>query len=106
MGRNALAVVPQVPPDQPSVSGKNIRLGDGSVDVTAEHKGKTYTTVVSTELDVALTIGHTIPRGVKVSSVSLNGGAIKYTTRNTNRGQEVLVDAPETGTQTLVVGVR
>jgi hypothetical protein len=25
MGRNTLAVVPQVPPDQPSVSGKNIR---------------------------------------------------------------------------------
>jgi hypothetical protein len=106
MGRNALAVVPQVPPDQPSVSGKNIRLGDGSVNVSAEHVGKTYKTRVSTELDVDLTIGHTVPREAKVGSVKLNGGNVKYTARNTNRGQEVLVEAPETGTQELVVQIR
>jgi hypothetical protein len=106
MGRNALAVVPQVPPDQTNVSGENIRLGNGFVNVSAEHDGKTYKTRVSTALGVDLTIGHTIPQGAKVSSVRLNGEVPKYKVLNTNRGQEVFVEAPETGTQELVVQIR
>jgi hypothetical protein len=73
MGRDELAVVPQVPPGSPGISGQNIRLGDGSVAVSADHDGSTYTTRVSTGLYVDLTIGHTIPRGAKVGSVTLNG---------------------------------
>jgi hypothetical protein len=106
MGRNELTVVPQVPPGSPGLSGENIRLGDGSVDVSADHDGKTYTTKVSTALDVDLTIGHTIPRGAKVSSVKLNGEDVRYTARTTNRGKEVLVDAPTTGAQELIVEIQ
>ena len=36
LGTGRLDVVPQVPEGQPSVAGRNIRLGDGTVDVRAE----------------------------------------------------------------------
>ena len=39
LGRDQLSVVPQVPDGQTRVAGSNIRLGDGSVDVTAERRG-------------------------------------------------------------------
>lgn len=106
MGRDELTVVPQVPPGSPGISGKNIRVGSGSVAVSADHDGSTYTTKVSTRLDVGLTIGHTVPRGAKVGSVRLNGEKTSYKVRTTHRGEEVLVDAPTTGGHTLVVRTR
>ena len=106
MGRDELEVVPQVPPGSPGVSGKNIRLGRGSVAVSADHDGRTYTTKVSTGLDVDLTIGHTIPRGANVDSVKLDGRNVRYHVRTTNRGKEVFAHAPTTGAQTLVVKVQ
>ena len=46
-------------------------------------------------------VGHTIPRDAEVLSVTLNGASVEdYRVRETNRGQEVLVDAPTTGPQT------
>jgi hypothetical protein len=43
LGRRVLEVVPQVPPDSPEISGENIRLGNGSVAVSADATGDTYT---------------------------------------------------------------
>jgi hypothetical protein len=106
MGRNELTVVPQVPPGSPGISGKNIRLGKGSVAISADREGRTYTTKVSTKLDVDLAIGHTIPRGAKVGSVRLNGENVRYQVRTTHRGKEVTVNAPATGVQDLVVRIQ
>jgi len=107
MGRDRLTVVPQVPPGSPGLSGKNIRLGGGSVDVSADHTIKTYTTGVSRHVDVKLTIGHTIPRAAKVASVRLNGATTTdYRVRETNRGKEVLVNAKGAGAQKLVVKIQ
>ena len=51
-----------------------------------------------------LLIGHTVPRDAGILSVTLNGASVEdYRVRETNRGQEVLVDAPTTGPQTLEV---
>ena len=47
LNAGALEVIPQVPPDQPSVEGSNIRLASGSVGVFASHSGSTYTTKVN-----------------------------------------------------------
>src|SRR5215213_5898007 len=107
MGRSKLTVVPQVPPGSPGLSGKNIRLGGGSVDVSADHTSKTYTTGVSRHVDVKLTIGHTIPRTAKVASVRLNGATTTdYRVRETNRGKEVLVNAKGAGAQKRVVKIQ
>jgi hypothetical protein len=51
----------------------------------------------------AFTIGHTLPRGSTVAQVTLDGSPASYTTVVTNRGVEVLVTAPTSGTHELVV---
>jgi hypothetical protein len=107
MGRRALEVTPQVPQGQSRVAGSNIRLAGGAVDVTASHFGDTYRTSVT--LGVALsrfTIGHTLPRGTGVASVTLDGQPVAFTTVTTNRGTEVLAAAPTSGTHELVVTAR
>src|SRR4051812_49604335 len=60
--RGELQVVPQVPADQRSVAGSNIRVGTGRVGVLAAHAGRRYTTKVDgTGLRVGtLMIGHTL----------------------------------------------
>jgi hypothetical protein len=105
MGRRALEVTPQVPPQSPQgLSGKNIRLGSGSVDVSALATNGIYRTTVTPNVTLQkLTVGHTVPRDAEVVSVTLNGNAVPYEVRNTNRGQEVLVEAATSGEQRLVV---
>jgi hypothetical protein len=100
LGNGALEVTPQVPPGQPSIAGKNIRLGNGSVDVSATDT----TTVVNAHLKgIALTIGHTLSAGATVKSVKLDGADAPYTIRDTNRGREVLVKAQTGREETLTV---
>jgi hypothetical protein len=111
MGRRALEVVPQVPPqyseypEEGPLSGENIRLGSGSVDVSASVPSNgTYETLVDPDVSLRkLTIGHTVPRDAEVVSVTLNGNAASYEIRQTNRGKEILVEAATSGEQTLEV---
>jgi hypothetical protein len=77
------------------VRGERIRLGDGYADVTATRSGNRYTTTTDTREAPVETfrIGHTLPRGSTVASVTINGEATtEYTTRETNRGLEVRVE--------------
>ncbi|MGI8910587.1 MAG: glycogen debranching protein [Rubrobacteraceae bacterium] len=108
MGRGKLEVTPQLPPQTPDISGENIRLGDGSAAVSAKAEGNTYTTTVDPAVTLEkLTIGHTIPRDARVRSITLNGAPVEdYRVRETNRGKEIVVDAPTTGEQTLIVKTR
>lgn len=95
LGRGAVAFVPQVPPGQPSVQGRDIRLGGGSADVTASHHGSEY----RTEIDVTpgtgaqtVIIGGTLPGGTQPTAVELDGQPVQhFGTRQTNRGTEVTV---------------
>jgi hypothetical protein len=51
-----------------------------------------------------LLIGHVLPTGTTVESVTLDGAAVAYDVRSTARGQEVVADAGTgTGPSTLVV---
>jgi hypothetical protein len=104
LGRGDLEVVPQVPDGQQRVAGSNIRLGTGSVDVAAERSASTLTTTVTRHLSADLLIGHVLPQGAQVSSVTLDGAPATYEVRSTARGEEVVVDSGTlTGTSTLVV---
>jgi hypothetical protein len=101
-----LQVVPQVPPDQPSVEGSNIRLGRGSVDVFAAHSGDRYTTKVDASSTPVreLLIGHTLPRDARPTEVLLDGRRLRhYDGRLTNRGFEVVVDAEPGARHTLTI---
>jgi hypothetical protein len=105
LGNGMLSVVPQVPPGQTTVQGRNIRLGSGSADVRATHTGTTYTTQLSVapNLNVDVVIGHTLPRGTTPATVLLDGQAVhNYRVSVTNRGTEVTVPT-STGQHTLVV---
>jgi len=108
LGRQLLSVVPQVPGGQSRVAGGNVRLGSGSVDVTAERSPSTLTTTVTRHLRTRLLIGHVLPAGAVVTSVTLDGAPTAYDVRSTARGNEVVVDAgtASTGRSTLVVLVR
>ncbi|HEY1712160.1 MAG TPA: hypothetical protein VGG07_04615 [Solirubrobacteraceae bacterium] len=108
LGDSALQVVPQVPPNQPSVAGSNIRLGmgDGSIDVFASHSGSRYETRLSLhDLNLrSVEIGHTLPAGSQPASVVLDGKPVSNaTTRDTNRGVEVTVPVQGNGPHTLLV---
>jgi hypothetical protein len=103
LGFGRLEVVPQVPQGQTRVAGSNILVGNGTVDVTATHTGNVFTATVQAKVKADLTVGQTVPAGARVGSVTLNGKQVHFTVRDTNRGQEVLVDADGGGSQQLVV---
>ena len=79
LGHGLLEVLPSVPPGQSTVSGCDIRIGTGSIDVTAKHSGNTWTTTVTSRPPVPLHIGATLPAGSTIQSVMLNGASVAYT---------------------------
>lgn len=98
LGRGRLAVVPQVPPDVPRVAGENVRLGDGSVAVTASADGDAYRTTVRPDLELrALRVGHVLPADADPDAVTLDGESVEYETRRTHRGTEVVASVEEVG---------
>jgi hypothetical protein len=104
LGRDRLAVVPQLPSRQQKASGKRIQLGETSIDVTAAHRGKTYVTEVRRRDDLRLTIGAVVPPGSKIRSVMLDGERVRYDLVRTARGLEVRVAAGNgDGSSRLVV---
>jgi hypothetical protein len=103
LGNGSLEVTPQVPPGEPRIAGRNIRLGNGYIDVRASAGHSRYTTTVDPHLRVRLTVGHTLPAGATIKSVKLNGSKTSYKVRDTNRGREVLVKARGRGEQRLVI---
>ena len=107
LGRGALAIVPQLPSGAP-ISGRDIRLGSGNLSlVAASRDGKRYrTTVNAGRVPVKqLSIGHTLPSGAKVRSVTLDGRHAGWKGRTTNRGLEVTVQTGP-GDHNLVVETR
>jgi hypothetical protein len=93
LGRRSLTVVPQLPSAEP-IAGRDIRLGDGAVDVAAAKQGaNTYLTSVNARHAPisTLTIGHTLARDAHVNSVRLDGQRVHWSERLTNRGLEVTV---------------
>ncbi len=94
LGNGLLEVLPDVPSGQSSVSGTNIRVGTGSVDVAATHHGSSYTTTVTASQACTLHVGATLPTGAQIHLVTLNGSPAHYTVRDTNAGRQVLVSTP------------
>ena len=106
LGRGRIEVVPQ-PPGSAPIAGTNIRLGSsGSVDVSAQHAGRTFTTTVTVHAPVRLSIGATVPSGAHVDSVRLDGRRVSGDERDTNRGLEVTVPTSPGAAHTLVVTIR
>jgi hypothetical protein len=106
MGRDRLAVVPQLPAGQTKASADTVKLGLFAIDVAAEHQGATYTTTVTRHGRMDLRIGAVLPDGATVASATLNGSPVKPKLVNTTRGLEAVVSAkPGQRTATLVITV-
>jgi hypothetical protein len=106
MGRRELEVTPQLPPGQKRIAGEDIRLGRGEIDVEAAREGSRHRTEVDVDVHLSeLVLGHTLPRGTRPTSVTLDGRPANYRIRRANRGDEVLVEVPgrEEGRHVLVV---
>jgi hypothetical protein len=107
IGRDHVTVVPQVPDGQQRIAGHRIRVGDGSVDVTARRTGGVLTTGVRRDVRASLTIGVVLPAGASGADVRLDGHRVTGTVRQTARGTELVVELPSgTGTSTLSVRTR
>jgi hypothetical protein len=107
VGRGRVRVVPQIPTGQSRVSGANIRLGVGAVDVAATRGSRRLSAVVRQTRRWQLTIGVRMPSGATVGSVRLDGHRTSYRVVRTPRGREVRVDGGRgVGTTRLVVTVR
>jgi len=107
LGAGTVSVVPQLPPNQKSVSGKHIRLGDrGAVDVSATLSGNRLTTTVHLDRTRAdLTVGAVLPAGKQPAKVTYNGKPVHYTVVRTTRGTEVRAEvAHSSGTLSVTFG--
>jgi hypothetical protein len=91
LGDGLLEVLPSVPQGQSTVSGANIRIGSGAIDVAATHSGNNWTTTVKSWLTCTLHVGVTLPAGSTIKSVLLNGAPVTSTVRDTNAGRQVFV---------------
>jgi glycogen debranching enzyme len=103
--RRELQVVPDVPDSWPGLSVRHLRVGGGTISVAASRTGKKHTTTVSAPPGWALTLGHTVPAGATVASVTLDGQPVPWDYRDTNRGREVHVQTTG-GRHTVVVTIR
>ena len=103
LGNGALSVIPQVPAGQTRISGSDILVGGGHLDVTATHNGKVLSVTVDAAVSCQLSLGVVLPAGAKVASVTLDGRSTGAQRVHTARGDELVVKAPTTGKHTLVV---
>jgi hypothetical protein len=104
MPAGSLTVVPDVPESWTRpISVQNLQVGSGTVAASASRSGNRYTTEVSASTRWTLTIGHTLPAGATVQSVTLDGQPISYQTVDTTRGREVHVQTSTDRSHTLVV---
>ena len=97
MGRGRVAVVPQLPPDQPKASVSSLKIGSGRIDVATSRgvdgRSTTYQTEVTRHGKVSLVLGVVVPKGSKVGVATLNGKQVRTVLTPTSRGLEVTVKA-------------
>jgi hypothetical protein len=106
LGRDRVAVVPQLPGGQPRASADSVKLGAFTIDVAATHQGATYTTTVTRHGRTNLRIGAVLPDGATVASATLNGSPAKPKLVQTTRGLEATVGARAgQRTATLVINI-
>jgi hypothetical protein len=107
LGHGRLAVVPQLPDDQQRIAGSAIRVGAGSVDVSAAREGRALRTTVHVDgVGAALTVGVMLPAGATAGMVTLDGGQVPFELVQTARGTEVRVAVGTATDATLVVTLR
>jgi hypothetical protein len=105
LGTGRLSVVPQLPPNQRSVAGRNIRLARGALDVSASLTGDRLTTTVRLDrVSTGLTVGAVLPAGRRPVAVTYNGKTVRYQVVRTARGAEVRAEVRGGGSLAVTLG--
>ncbi|MPZ79624.1 MAG: glycogen debranching protein [Actinophytocola sp.] len=98
LGNGRLSVVPQLPDGQTRISGSDIQVGKGSVDVEVKlHGTKLRTDVSLHRVRADLTVGAVLPAGAEPTRVTFDGRAVDYDVVRTTRGTEVRADVAKDG---------
>jgi hypothetical protein len=98
-----LVVIPELPSGWPTLAVSNIRVGNGTIAVSAKQNGGQYTTTLTAPTGYTVRIGYVIPAGTKPTSVTLGGTPVKYQTITTTRGNEVVVKTASGPNMTVVI---
>ena len=99
-----LQVIADVPDSWPGLSVRRLQVGRGHLSASATHQDGTYTTTVARAPDGwRLTLGHVLPAGAEVASVTLDGVRVLPAVRDTKRGREVHVRTTTGKRHVLVV---
>jgi hypothetical protein len=101
-----LVVIPELPSGWPTLSVSNLRVGSGTIAVSAKQNGNQYTTTLTAPTGYNVQIGYVIPSGTKPTSVTLGGTPVKYQTITTTRGDEVVVETASGPNMTVVIAAQ
>jgi glycogen debranching enzyme len=101
----AITVIPDPPSTWSGLSVSDLRVGSGSMSVSEQRTGLSYTIQVTVPKGFSLTIGQVIPSGLHVESVILDGTSAVYSVVDTSRGEEVHVTASTNVSHSLVVAL-
>jgi hypothetical protein len=106
LGNGRLSVVPLVPPGQQEITGSDILVGAGHLDVRATHDRNLLSVTVNAAVSCRLTVGVVLPDGAQVASVTLDGRQTGAQRVRTARGDELIVNVHSSGRHSLVVTLR
>jgi hypothetical protein len=106
LGHGLVSVVPQLPAGQSRISGSDVAVGDGHLDVRVEKSGQTLTVTVNAAVRARLGIGVVLPAGSSVASATLDGRPVGTRVTHTTRGDALLAGLSAAGRHTLVVTLR
>jgi hypothetical protein len=98
-----LVVIPELPSGWPTLAVSNLRVGNGTIAVSAKQNGGQYTTTLTAPTGYTVQIGYVIPAGTKPTSVTLGGTPVKYQAITTTRGNEVVVQTASGPNMTVVI---
>jgi len=98
-----LVVIPELPSSWPTLAVSNLRVGNGTIAVSAKQNGSQYTTTLTAPTGYTVQIGYVIPAGTKPTFVTLGGTPVKYQTITTTRGNEVVVQTASGPNMTVVI---
>jgi glycogen debranching enzyme len=100
---DSLYVVPHMPESWTSLSVENLRVGDRSISVVAEHDEHIYRIKISAPSGWTLIIGYTLPMDAEIEAVTLDDAVIVYEIVDSPRGREIQVLTTTDTPHTLVV---
>jgi hypothetical protein len=100
-----LYVVADVPDSWPGLSVSQLHVGSDTMAASASRAGKKYTTTATAPDGWDLTLGHTLPAGATVASVTLDGRSVPWSFTDTTRGREVYVTTTTGASHTVVIRV-